>query len=274
MEFDRLCYRDYLRPHLPHERQALEQSIAANGCRDPLVVGLLDGKKYLIDGFHRLEVCSRLQVAYQTVEYPFTSEAEILTWIERNAEGKRSQTRTERNYYLGCRYLREKKSNGRPLKETGKKVASFDSTAELIASEAGCSHQHVKNCAKLAETIEELCAEGWGFLKWPLLTEQIKYNAALLLALPGRSNQAEIAEQIKGSLASGEKITAKKLKEVLGEEDSVTEPPQIDYFADLSDAILKAGDHAANDPSKLSTMVLKLRMFLNLYEKKLTQVQA
>ncbi len=92
--------------------------------------------------------------------------------VDAAARARRNQTRTERNYYLGIRYLRERGDRG-GNKSKGKKVP-FDSTAQLIAAEENCSHQHVKNSAKMAEHIEELCCHlGHGAL-WVALFHRQK----------------------------------------------------------------------------------------------------
>src|SRR5262249_41601658 len=92
-------------------------------------------------------------------------------WIEANARAKRNQTRTERNYYIGLRYLREKKGDGqRGPGKAGNKVASC-STADRIGAEERCSHQQVKTCAKFAAHVNEASAGGLAFLKWPILAE-------------------------------------------------------------------------------------------------------
>ncbi len=64
---------------------------------------------------------------------------------------------------------------------------------QAIAAEERCSDRHVKNCAKLAAKVEEACACGLAFLKWPLLSERIRYSAKLideLINLGGENNSS------------------------------------------------------------------------------------
>lgn len=136
-----------------------------------------------MDGFNRMDLCEELGIDWTTslIDIAFQAENEVLDWIEANARGRRSQTKTERNYYIGCRYLREKNENGgdRGNQHTGGKGKSVpsdsDSTADLIAQQEGCSDRHVKNCAKRAELINEV-AERFPYLKWPILSEQIAFT--------------------------------------------------------------------------------------------------
>lgn len=105
--------------------------------------------------------------------------------MEDNARGRRNQRRTERNYYIGSRYRREKLKLGgdrgnQHVGGRGKKVPSADSSAVEIGLQEGCSDRHVKNCAKLAAKIDEAVSYGLSFLKWPVLTERIKCNPKLI----------------------------------------------------------------------------------------------
>jgi hypothetical protein len=117
-------------------------------------------------------------------ELAFVDEDSLLSWIE--TQPHRDRTRTTRNFFIGLRYTREKKAEGAPpgnqhKKSTGKKVASC-STAERVAAEEGCSHQHVKTCANFAEHLNRVCKPGGG-LEWVrdlILTERIKYSRLML----------------------------------------------------------------------------------------------
>ena len=95
--------------------------------------------------------------------------------MERNARAKRNPTGTERNYYIGCRYNRERKPEGRPKKKLphGEGVSE---TAETIAREEGVSRATVERAAKMAKHVDDICIGSLAFLKWVILTERIKYK--------------------------------------------------------------------------------------------------
>ena len=107
------------------------------------------------------------------------NSAQRLEAVRPEPRARRNQTRTERNYYLGAearpagiRYLREKQPHG-GQKRDGKKVP-INGTAQLIAAEENCSDRHVKNSAKMAEHIEDLCCHlGHGAL-WVALFHRQK----------------------------------------------------------------------------------------------------
>lgn len=276
-DIDFAAYSNHLRRHTDEERGKLEAEITADGCNDALVVGILNGKRYLVDGFHRKEICDRLGVPYGTRERAFDSEEELLKWIERNARARRNQTRTERNYYIGLRYLREKKSEGAPTgnqrasKTTGKKVASCCPTAQRIATEERCSHQHVKNCAKMASHVALACSSGLGFLRDLILSERIKYSKKLLdeLIYQGAGGCEEV---IRGLLAESpdKPLSPRAIFKALGGEDApADDEPQL---TDVARQVEKYASKART-PRQLAELVGSLRAMANRYEKQLRQMQ-
>lgn len=178
IDYDR--YRGHLRPHTSEERTKLEASVSAEGVRDPLVVGVLDGKRFLIDGFHRKELADRHGLPLATRSVEFDSEDALLAWMEQNARGRRNQTRTERMYYLGCRYLREKRAQGGTGANQHKQTGQLDQSAMRLAREERVSEKTVRRAGQLSALLNEACACGLSFLKWPVLTERIRYSKKLL----------------------------------------------------------------------------------------------
>lgn len=225
-DIDRTRYRHVMRPHTPAERAALREAIAADGCREPLTVAILDGTRYLIDGYQRLQVCEELGVTPDLTELAFGTEDDLLAWMERHSRGRRNQTRTERNYYIGCRYLREKGPQG-GSRSKGKTVA-FDSTADAIAQQERCSHQHVKNCAKLARRLEDLNVEALRPVKWAILSEQVKYGKAWVDEVVYLGAGSDEVQALLAEIAKGEPVPAKRVKGLLGmasDGGRKTEPP-------------------------------------------------
>ena len=99
--------------------------------------------------------------------------------MERNARAKRNPTGTERNYYIGCRYNREKKAHGtnqHTKKRSGNTYHSSDKTCQRIAEDERISEKTVRDYAKKAKHIDEVCIGSLAFLKWVILTERIKYK--------------------------------------------------------------------------------------------------
>jgi hypothetical protein len=217
-------FRHVLPPHRPDEAHKLTEAIAADGCRNPLLVGVLEGKKYLVDGFNRQRICEALGRLFKVIERDFASEKEVVAWIRANFATGRNPTRTARNYYLGCDYLDEKQPHGgnRGNQHTAGKRQKLpiDSTAEAVARREKCSAKHVKNCARFARHLEAAVSCGLGFLKWPILQERIKYGRKLLDELisagPGGCQEA-----VESLLAENpdRQISAAMIRKAIGVED-------------------------------------------------------
>lgn len=78
-----------LRPLDSDEFAALEASIVAEGCRDPLVVWA--GRGVLLDGHHRLAICERHGLPYETREIDLPDRDAAICWIILNQEGRRNE---------------------------------------------------------------------------------------------------------------------------------------------------------------------------------------
>lgn len=87
-------------PLSAEEKQQLESNIAADGCRDPLV--MWNGT--LIDGHNRYEICTRLDLPFQVVCHDFNSRDDATEWIINNQFGRRNLS----DYQRGVLALRMK----------------------------------------------------------------------------------------------------------------------------------------------------------------------
>jgi len=86
-------FKALIPPLSNEERESLEGSIVADGCRDSLV--LWDG--VLIDGHHRHEICTRLGIEFNTVEMAnLETRNDARLWIIRNQLGRRNLTNYQR----------------------------------------------------------------------------------------------------------------------------------------------------------------------------------
>jgi len=80
-EFKALIY-----PLTDAEKQMLEQSILSEGCRDPLIVW----NGILLDGHHRLEICNRHGIGFETKEIELEDRTDAEIWIIRNQLARRN----------------------------------------------------------------------------------------------------------------------------------------------------------------------------------------
>ena len=67
-------FKALIPPLSADESAQLEANLVADGCRDPLVVW----GDTLIDGHNRFEICTRLGIAYQTVQIDFADRESAL----------------------------------------------------------------------------------------------------------------------------------------------------------------------------------------------------
>ena len=91
----------YIDPLTPDEREALERSLLAEGCRDALVLW----GEVLVDGHNRHEICTRHGLPFRTVQNPaFHSLDDVQLWMIDQHLGRRSVS----DYQRGVLALRKR----------------------------------------------------------------------------------------------------------------------------------------------------------------------
>jgi hypothetical protein len=87
-------FRQRNRPQSKQERFNLERLIEAEGCLDgSLTVGLIDGEKYLVDGYNTLAVCTEKGVELCRPRcLVFKDREEALDWIDLRQRARRNLT--------------------------------------------------------------------------------------------------------------------------------------------------------------------------------------
>ena len=79
-------------PLTMEERDALEASLLAEGCRDALVVWKTEDKPILIDGHNRYRLCRRHGLPFNTIERAFANREDVVMWMVRNQLSRRNLT--------------------------------------------------------------------------------------------------------------------------------------------------------------------------------------
>ena len=74
------------------ERDALEASILAEGCRDAIVVWHHDDSDIIVDGHNRYAICTAHGLPYNVVTRDFSSRSEVMLWMIRNQLARRNLT--------------------------------------------------------------------------------------------------------------------------------------------------------------------------------------
>ena len=152
--------RRALLPLREEEYQLLEQSVLADGIRDPLVVWNRDGEYVLIDGHHRYQLAQKHGLDYSVVVMEFPDETHAVQWVLRNQLARRNLTDEQRTLVLGRLYNQMKLSQGRPA-ENGKvdNLSTFSgsaSTSRYIASFHGVNEKTVRRAGEFAEVLDAL----------------------------------------------------------------------------------------------------------------------
>ena len=135
------------------ELRCLEESLAADGCRDALIAW----QGQIVDGHNRHRICTRLDIPYRVTEMDFADEDAAMDWIDKNQIARRNLTPDDFRLAVGRRYNRTK----RTMPEAGAMRKASDNlskahTAETIARESGIDERTVRRAGKLAEAVEQV----------------------------------------------------------------------------------------------------------------------
>lgn len=173
------------------ERQGLENSLKAEGCRDALVLW----GDILVDGHNRYEICTRHNIPYKTIQKDFASREDAIKWIILNQFGRRNLPAHERaRLALRLKPVIAEKAKEKQIEAGGalrqkSDKAEIDTKKEL-AKIAGVSHDtiakvdYIENNAP--EPIVQASRKG-----------DISVNAAYQVAKLDPDSQKEIARRVE-----------------------------------------------------------------------------
>lgn len=153
-------FQSRIPPLTEEEYRLLKESIATEGCREPLMVW----RDRLVDGHHRLRACNELKVPYKTEELHRSDLEQVLDWIDRNQLGRRNLHPDTAALLRGRVYNRRKQKVGRPTKTNDDKRAHNEPFSELsptktynkLAEEFGVSRETVKRDGAYAAAVDTL----------------------------------------------------------------------------------------------------------------------
>jgi len=147
-------------PLTEEEFSELSSSIISYGCRDPLVVW--DGT--LLDGHHRLKVCTDNFIDYKVVEMQFDSREDALIWVVRNQFGRRNITAYTRGVlalrlkdFIAAKAKENQRLGHRSFEDKGCQNSDNPSidTKKEIAKSAGVSHDTISRIEKIEQKASE-----------------------------------------------------------------------------------------------------------------------
>lgn len=178
----------YIDPLSPEEREALERSLLAEGCRDALVLW----GDVLVDGHNRYAICSQHGIPFQTVQHQqFQSMEDVHLWMIEQHLGRRSVS----DFQRGVLALRKKAI----LAARVAKPAPGDAPAtEPMAPEPRVSRDAVAKEARISSNtisqIEKIQKSATPELVAAVKAGTISINAAATVAsLPVETQVAAVA---------------------------------------------------------------------------------
>ena len=167
----------------PEELTLLEESIRAEGIRDPIVLW----NDTIIDGHHRYRIAEKLGIDCRTRSMEFADQDEADIWVLTNQNARRNVTKAQQKTNRGKIYnLRKKKQGGDHGNQytgkidepdrleivSGEKVPKVQNellakrtTAEVIAAELGTSAATIKREGKFVENLESIETVAPGFTR-------------------------------------------------------------------------------------------------------------
>lgn len=214
--------RELIPPLRDEERQALEENLRRDGCRDPLVVWR--GHDILLDGHHRHEICQRHGIDFAVTEVDLPDREAAADWIDANQLGRRNLTPDQAALLRGRRYNRLKRKQGRPSKSP-QNEGFMGKTAARLAREHGVSRQTIERDGRFAAAIEKTAviepdlerkvASGKGPAKAAIVkaAELLETHPDQARAvLEGRRTAADVVRELR------REATAQRLNEVAARE--------------------------------------------------------
>lgn len=161
------AFQAQIPPLRPEERETLEASLQAEGCRDPLVVWR--ETNILLDGHNRYEICTRLGIPFTTIGLDFPDRELAADWIDANQLGRRNLTPDQYSLLRGRRYNRLRKQGVRRdlSLNFGREAAEADGTSPQIeeklkqtssamAERYGVSRSTIERDGQFARAVESL----------------------------------------------------------------------------------------------------------------------
>ena len=97
-------FKSLIPPLTKEEYNNLEESLRAEGCRDPITLW----NDIIVDGHNRYEICSRWDIPFRMVYKGFSSRHEAISWICLNQLARRNISEEAFRYLVGKRYDAEK----------------------------------------------------------------------------------------------------------------------------------------------------------------------
>jgi hypothetical protein len=183
------------------EFRALDASIRAEGCRDPLHVW--KGKNIVLDGHTRRDLCLGCKKQVKVREIELADEKAAVEYILQLQRQRRNLTREAMSYFRGTEYNAVKQTHGgsrRGRKSRGQSVRLI-STADQLADKYGISYRTIRRDGLFAKVIDKIVSDyGDPEIKRKLLGADVKLTqgtARVLLKMPAGERKKAVDELVE-----------------------------------------------------------------------------
>ena len=126
---------EHIAPLTEDELRLLEESLLAEGCRDPLVVWREEN--VLVDGHNRKAICDKQGLSYSVVYRSFRDVDAAKAWMDLNQLGRRNLSKDQRN-----ELIRRLAANGVRQKDIAEKVGVSQGRISQISKEVLETNKH------------------------------------------------------------------------------------------------------------------------------------
>jgi len=216
--------RKYIDPLTEAERETLERSLLAEGCRDALVLW----EDVLVDGHNRYDICQKHGIPFKvTQNTSFQSMEDVMLWMIENHLGRRSVS----DFQRGVLALRQKDILAKRALQEAERAKAEDAAIAPPDPEkeaapppkARTSREDIARAARLSSnTISQI--EKIQKTATPELVEAIRQGTISINAAATVASLPE-SEQV-AAVAGGKELLRKAAKEIR-EQRAASRPPRV-----------------------------------------------
>ncbi len=219
------------------EFSQLEENIIRDGIREPLSIW----NDTIIDGHNRYEIATKHDLIFETKNYNFENEENVIEWIIKNQLGRRNLTAEQKAYLIGLQYEREKKRKEDNLKQNlpNRQNVASDNTAKTIGKQHNISDRTVERNALYTKAIDTIAQNTTPDIKDKILSGETKLTKqdTIKLANIEPEKQKVIVNKVVDEGIAVEKaikeIKAENRKEEIKEKikDNSSESQSVDIYS-------------------------------------------
>ena len=224
-------FKSLIPPLLTEEYKNLEESLIAEGCRDPIILW----NDVIVDGHNRYEICTRLNIPYKTIHKGFSSRAEAISWICLNQLARRNISEEAFRYLVGKRYDAEKQiAHHKNKSGVNQYTIQNEESSISMKNSSGTQYQRrtsaqlgkvynlnrstVESYGKLSRSLDEMERKAPGFLPVILsgACKLSKGNIDAIARMPARDVHA-ISEHLQARIANKKSLSRKASNQAIQE---------------------------------------------------------